>query len=304
MVQSRELANFLTCRSTLMDDMHKGVIVKNTFIDLEEYDDGGDSKRSCSLPRMWKPGSLACGHIPYGSALPRDGSISSSTTAASLSSRDAGASDRGEDSDLAEEAPAVSSSVSRLNPEAAVFSPPTGNSTPQVARANLSAQARAFEPVVHQIPLIPTVMQEGTHLRQEVLNAIASATFALQGSPNVSAVKVVTGTNHVNVIADVTGLQGVLGSRETLNLAKDALLGFTTGSQNTFILGYATSAPFKDLCETGFKCSIGVVTAEQQATACWDTWQKGFCPRRATCRWCHPEERDLTTVRFILKKND
>lgn len=149
-------------------------------------------------------------------------------------------------------------------------------------------------------------VQQGSFVRQEALDAIAAATVALQGNPNVSAVKVVSGVNMVTVVAEVTGTgaQGSFGARETLTLAKDAFLAFTAGSPNTFILGYSTPSPFKDLCNSGFSCSIAVVPAEHQATACWDTYQKGFCPRLATCRWCHPSDGDLTTVRVILKRMD
>lgn len=294
------------------------VVIKNTFFDVEEHDDDlqrGESRRSNSLPRTWKPGN---------SELSSDASVYSSTTAAS---RGEGASDVGEDSDLAEidsttasphsaadaaawqrlspaSAPrpraGTFSMSARLNPQAAAFMPPSiGTSVRQAAAPRLNAQAAAFQPLQ-----APSIVEQGPFLPQQVSDAVAAATMALQGSHNVSGVQVLYGNENTVSVEGET--MGAFGMNEVLQLAKDALLTFAATSQNTYVLGYEKT-PFQDWTsegsprQCGFQAVIGIVPAEQEATACWDTYQKGFCPRRAQCRWCHPEDRDLVTVCCTLR---
>jgi len=318
---------FISSASTLRDEQTLrlyDVVVKNTFIDLEEHDDDlqrGESRRSNSVPRTWKPGTL---RLPLSSSeLPSDASVSSSTTAAS---RGDGASDAGGESDLAEVndpfqfhctidsmawqpmgpslVPRTTTGLmaTRLNREAAAFWPPNmGRPEREATVPRLNAQAPAFEPLQH-----PTLVQQGFQSqRQEVLEAIAAATLALRGSQVVSDVKVTSGSgNTVSIDGEVVGAgeQVSFTMNEALQSAKDALLTFAASSQNTYVIGYEQT-PFKDWSEhgsSGFNATIGIVPAEHQDTACWDTYQKGFCPRRATCRWCHPEDWDMSNLCFRL----
>jgi len=320
---------FISRASTLRDEHTLrlyDVVVKNTFIDLEEHDDDlqrGESRRSNSVPRTWKPGTLG---LPLSSSeLPSDASVSSSTTAAS---RGEDASDVGQESDLTEAndpfhftidsmawqptgpsmVPRATTGLmaTRLNREAAAFLPPNmGRPVREATVPRLNAQAPAFEPSQH-----PTHVQQGFQSqRQEVSDAIAAATLALQGSQVVSDVKVTPGSgNAVSIDGEVvgTGAQVSFTMKEALQSAKDALLTFAASSQNTYVMGYEQT-PFKDWVEhgspmtCGFSATIGIVPAEHQDTACWDTYQKGFCPRPATCRWCHPEDWDMSNVCFTLK---
>merc|ERR1719183_1285170 len=83
--------------------------------------------------------------------------------------------------------------------------------------------------------------------------------------------------------------------------AKAALLNAATQSESTYILGYGDT-PFKDLDPLSFSATIGCVPAAHHDSACWEIYEKGFCPRCATCRWKHPSETDMMRVIVMIKK--
>lgn len=80
-----------------------------------------------------------------------------------------------------------------------------------------------------------------------------------------------------------------------LSRVKDALLHSAEQSENTYILGYGAQ-PFNNLDNMSFSANIASVPNDD--TACWETYEEGFCARCATCRWDHPS--DINQVRVIV----
>lgn len=101
---------------------------------------------------------------------------------------------------------------------------------------------------------------------------------------------------------------GSLHKREVLSLAQRLLLAASATSQRVYVLGYAAS-PFESMHkdskghfeEEGFHAALSVVPDDQINTVCWDTYQKGFCPRPATCCWSHPKECNSMEIRVVLE---
>jgi hypothetical protein len=85
---------------------------------------------------------------------------------------------------------------------------------------------------------------------------------------------------------------------EALNRAKDALLTASAYAETAYVLGYASN-PFQDSWDCGFWATIVCLPTAQQDMACWETYEKGFCPRRATCRWTHPKESEKFRLRVV-----
>lgn len=99
----------------------------------------------------------------------------------------------------------------------------------------------------------------------------------------------------VSVRSDDIKIENVRG------IIKSTLLEAAGQSQSTYILGYATD-PFDDMGDEGFSARVGCIPCEQEDSICWDTYQKGFCPRLSSCRWCHPKSSDLVTLQVFLEK--
>lgn len=84
-------------------------------------------------------------------------------------------------------------------------------------------------------------------------------------------------------------------------MIQSTLLEAAGQSQCTYIVGYTTD-PWNDMGDKGFSARVGCIPCDQEDTVCWDTYQKGFCYRLSSCRWCHPKPSDLVTVEVVLEK--
>lgn len=84
------------------------------------------------------------------------------------------------------------------------------------------------------------------------------------------------------------------------SLVQDALLNSAAQSENTYIMGYG-SEPFKKLDTLSFTATLAVPAVAHHKTTCWDTYEKGYCPRCATCRWNHPTEIDKMRVIVMIQ---
>jgi len=273
------------------------LVVKNTFLDVEEADESGSTcgstRRSSSVPRTWKPFDSSPDDIQ------RTGStLSMGSTAASEGDLSDGAAAALRDVETPGTADVPLGQMLRLqgtlNPEAAEFQMPPAFEVPRTRPAGtgmairLNPEARAFRPMP---PLAP-----------EISSVVAAAKTALAGSPHVTDVKVTEAPlgQTTTVVADISSAAGPFAGHEALTAAKASLLGAAARSQMTYCLGY-TAAPFQD-CDSGFKGAIGSVPPHMQGSVCWDSYQKGFCPRRSLCRWYHPMETDLAPIRVTLRK--
>lgn len=247
------------------------------------------------MPCTWRPG-----YSFDNDTCQRPGSTRSlASTAASeddLNDLQAAPSNDGETQDLL-----PPKKASFLNPEAAEFQMPTYETqVPMTKPMNpsgirLNPEARAFEPM--------PVAHVSNGLPAEISTVINAAKLALSASPHVTNVKVTEGAlgQASTIVAEINDA-GPYGVRETLSSAKAALLGAAARSQITYVLGW-NAMPFQDMTEEhGFKGVIGSVPIAMQDTICWDTYQKGYCPRRTLCRWCHPLEIDLAPLRVYLRE--
>jgi len=86
------------------------------------------------------------------------------------------------------------------------------------------------------------------------------------------------------------------------SLVKDTLLNAASQSENTYIMGYGAQ-PFQNLDTLSFSASIACPPVALHKTTCWDTYEKGYCPRCATCCWNHPAEIDKMRVIVMIQNN-
>jgi hypothetical protein len=169
-----------------------------------------------------------------------------------------------------------------------------------VAMQTLKSEARPFTPFASQI----------SSCMEEASGVVAAALMALLQSPHVLWADVQEGplggtTTLVAKISEECEAAIETVNAELLDLCKTELLRSAEVSSSVYILGYM-AAPFKDLGpgdghRAGFKARLGFVPASMDQGVCWDAYGKGFCPRLATCRWCHPQDSDTLEVLCHLK---
>lgn len=156
----------------------------------------------------------------------------------------------------------------------------------EAKRTELDSRAAAFDP--------------GASPDAGVHGLLAAIRAALSEDPCVLSVHLVE--SAMGGISAITVTPGAWGDAcRVLELAQGAVLEAAEGSEDAYVLGYAAQ-PFEAFGDAGFRAWIGRMPAECEATACWDFYQKGFCPRRATCRWCHPPASDLMQLVVTLQK--
>lgn len=287
------------------------ITVKNTFLDVKRLAED-TVRRSSSVPRTFKPVDFLC-FKPEGSAC-GDSPISDDSTSASEKNFPANSSDSEQDfpdyhSDCTDDNDFVYSCAESLR-EPQLESPHATTDEAEIlcrmsrvtlsladmvtadaekVRAKLRAQAQPFKSA--RTP------------PSEVMVLIANAVAVLSGDKDIVDVQV-----HDGGMGGTTMIVAKSASKSPdalwiLSLVKDALLDSAEQSENTYILGYGAQA-FNNLDPLSFSCNIGCVPASHQNTACWDTYEKGFCPRCSTCRWDHPAETDTMRVIVMVKQGD
>lgn len=143
----------------------------------------------------------------------------------------------------------------------------------------------------------------------EIVSVLASVRQVLASTPDVAAAEVIPGlmgaltTISIKLLpASRTTMPGSRKARQTCAaaIAQAALLEAANRSQHVYVLGYEAK-PFEDNPHgTGFSATLAVASAEWEATACWDTFQKGFCPRGSACRWHHPGREEIQPIRVTF----
>lgn len=299
------------------------MIIKNTFIDVEDSEEPTAAKRSSSVPRSFKPvtpmsklAKVADFHQPCASdastgdsdeclSVGDNEAISSSSASSSTETDDASGagktlisldtlclSEKGDGgttlswSDLSE-------GLDDFTPKTVLCLSDAITAEAKKERSRLSAKARLFEPVT-PIPSIPTDMQM----------VLMAAQTALRGCPKITNVQMTQGTfgGTTTIVGNYAkGSLQVFELVKTLATVKMALLDAANESTNTYIMGYLKT-PFSNVGANGFSGKIGSVSAMQEDTTCWDSYQKGFCPRQSTCRWCHPADHDLVKIVVMLNE--
>lgn len=153
------------------------------------------------------------------------------------------------------------------------------------ARCKLQATARPFKSVRAPPSEVTAMMAHAV----EVLSSIEGVIDVQVNDGGMG------GTTMILTSCDSRGDANVIASR-----VQDALLSSAEQSNSTYVLGY-DAKPFNKLDSLSFSTTIACVPAAHQDTACWDTYSQGFCPRRATCRWCHPSETDMMRIIVMTK---
>jgi len=268
------------------------MITKNTFVQLVDTTVPEiQSKRSSSLPRSWKPDSTpSCGHSKKSerylwSDVSTEDCDECSTVAdneASSGAISSGASDG--DGTPSEHSDEKEVKAVLCLSDSIVFS-----------RTKLTSKARLFEPV--------------SALPRDMRLVLTAAQASLSGHPKLTNVHMsdgsLGGTTRISASYKKHSIT-VCELVKALSVVKMALLDAAAKSTETYILGYEKN-PFIDHLATGpagFNTKLGAVPAMQEDTTCWDTYQKGYCPRQSTCRWCHPCESDFANVVVILNELD
>lgn len=135
----------------------------------------------------------------------------------------------------------------------------------------------------------------------EVMTVVSSAVESLSKCDGILGVRV-----HDGGMGGTTMIVGKSAHVEpdaawVFSKVKDALLLSAEQSENTYILGYGAQ-PWNNLDNMSFSANIASVPAAHQDTACWETYEKGFCPRCASCRWDHPSDIDQVRVIVMIQK--
>jgi hypothetical protein len=164
-------------------------------------------------------------------------------------------------------------------------------------QGQLRIHAPLFQPVA-----LPT--QQACPLSNEMMDMVSVAQASVLSCPHVLSVQIVKPVlQEARVTSIVVSFHpGKVWEHDVRTLAKNAFLEAAEKSQQIFILGYGVE-PFIDDCQDGFTATIGSVPVDRQQTICWDFWQKGFCQRLSTCRWCHPKAdgSDMMDVKFVFE---
>lgn len=292
------------------------ITVKNTFLNVDTSNPVAEFvklRRSNSIPRTWKPGgSSDCDDSPHS-----DDSTSASDKAehfpAALSDCDQELPDYQSDcaddhhsdysscrwADISDECPAdrCEECPSQLSDDGTgkskvtlslvdMVSSADARHTDGKVRSKLSSKAKVFASV-RQPP-------------EEVKAVLAATVEALLHSKDIVDVQVRDGGMGGTTMIMADSSSDDPDALWTFSLAKDALLNSAEQSENTYILGYG-ARPFNSLDTLSFSANIASVPLDHQNTACWETYEKGFCPRCASCRWDHPTEADMMRVIVMIK---
>jgi len=265
------------------------LVLKNTFLDAVDSnaEESAAAKRSTSLPRSWKltnqnDSRQVCTGLSDNSTL-----ASSESTCEDLNdSEDVGSVSGNGDTNVAVILPPSAWEITNIPHAASSRCRMSAKNT----NTRLNPAASAFEPVTNSMP------------SQDLAGVIAYVRHMLFTCWSISQVDVNLGAmgSSSSIIAWVKS-QSQQGVQEVIDAAKSAFLEGAACSQNTYVMGYA-KAPFKEPADwSGFSVTLATVPSEQENIACWDTYQKGFCPRSSTCRWAHPKPSNMMTVRLIIQ---
>lgn len=156
----------------------------------------------------------------------------------------------------------------------------------QCVRSKLCSQAKPF----HSLQELPN----------EVDTVIACVADALRKESDVIDVILQKGQMGGKTMIVARSRSVSPNAAFILHSAKNAFLNAAAASENTYVMGY-NAQPFNTLDVLSFSAKLGHVPTSHRSSACWDTYEKGFCPRCKTCRWDHPTENDLMSVIVILR---
>jgi hypothetical protein len=259
-----------------------GIAVKNTFLCAEKAE---ESARSKSVPPSFKPRySITYRKLDrYNSANSDDATSASDkdTEVGATTASDSEQEYSDHQSDFSDCSP-----VERLQTNKVTLNLLELTDGMEKARCKLRPQAQPFKSV--RTP------------PAEVLTLISCAMEVLASGHGVDNVQLMDGgMGGTSMI--VAQSRSTSPDVQILSLVQDALMGSAEQSENTYVLGYGAQ-PFTKLDLHSFRASIAHVPAAHHATACWDTYEQGSCPRRCgSCRWDHPSDVDIMRLIVMIK---
>lgn len=282
--------------------MPVSITVKNTFLSVKGVVEA-PARRSSSVPRTFKPGDSASGDYPNSD----DSTNASDKVISSDSEQDVSDCCSVCTDDNDDFVYRCASSIGENVPEKQAWAditpppPPPPQETRQskvtlalsdmvtaASRTKLRSNAQKFTSVVAP--------------PSEVEMMINNAAEVFRSGGGMMDVKVCQGGMGGTTMVVATSSHSCPDVTWLLTMVKDTLLHSAEESQNTYIMGYGAQ-PFNNLDSLSFSANIACVPAAHRDTACWDTYEKGFCPRCNSCRWDHPSEADMMRVIFMVKKN-
>lgn len=139
--------------------------------------------------------------------------------------------------------------------------------------------------------------------RGEVDSVLTAARKALDSSQGVSGTEMVLGTTIATLCIRLWPNTQQSSRLSVIAIAKAALLEAAASSKSVYVLGYEAT-PFEENSSSmgmGFAATLAVVAPDWECSACWETYQKGFCPRGSACKWVHPGRDELHPVRVVLR---
>jgi hypothetical protein len=290
------------------------VIVKNTFLDLDEGEDTGCAKRCSSVPRAWKPlsptGSFFDGERASVSTTASDDELSEVSARSSSDLVGAMTNNRGC-------GPEASRPKAKLNPGAAEFTPCSPLSSPLTSpqvpmmMPMLSSPFGGFGSPMMKVCAPPASPPPMPAPSEEVTAVLSAAKSALLGNKHVADVKLVPELCTPGTASTLNVELKPLGAKEDQDAEKEvccagkaALIAACDHSQSTYVMGYEAS-PFKDVTssdEPGFRATISAVPDSMQELVCWEMYQKGTCRNQGMCQWYHPVPAHLLPIQLILRR--
>jgi hypothetical protein len=281
------------------------VTVKNTFLDVKRQSEEVPVRRSSSVPRTFKPGSVpgdcGCGDWPH----------SDDSTIAS-------------DKDVTEPCPTTSSDSEQDFPDycsdctddcgefehicaeqrcecvlSALLERPVPADEARKGRVTLSLSDTVTDKTKLRSQAKPFTSVSSPPA--ELVSLIANAVEVLRSGKDILDVEVHHGGMGGTTMIMATSTCSNPNAPLILSLVKDDLLHSAEQSENSYVLGYGAQ-PFKNLDSLSFSCNVGCIPAAHENTACWDMYETGFCPCRATCTWDHPSDMDKMRIIVMVKK--
>lgn len=291
--------------------------VKNTFIDLRQYNHGA-KRRNKSLPPSFSPTAfVTCSGLPRGNCASPDkfvtfGDSDDSTDMRTEASDDAPSSDLGNLSAYAASSTYDYAGVCEpcggmaypspewiqntiQNPDMWSQAPVPWTSSDAPRYQKLSSKATAFQPstqlssgAVAFRPSQQPMMKGTIEQNQEVGEMIKAAkAVILERGRNIGNVDVVQGAEGWSLVitpdrkstAQVEGL---------LELAKDSLLIAAERSKNVYVMAYMVKEVAFTPKPQGFAAQLGLLKGECSYGPCWRALKRADCGHTAHCYKEHP----------------
>lgn len=286
-------------------DVSEKITVKNTFLDVCIPESATSTRRCSSVPRSWMPGVFRSGSC-CGNSVGGDES-----TAASDKESVSPASDIDSCSVSDKDAPPGARTPTDSDFECiecdteSIYNGSGGSTTADEPPTKPTIEVKLFD-FVGDMPPVKSTEPARTKLRSAarpfmsatrtppagIQMVLAGAKDALQSDPGVIGVQVMEGGvgSPWTMVAHTRAPSR--NPRYLLAAVKKALLASAEHSRDTYILGYDVK-PFTKIDKCSFTTTLASIPDSQQNNACWDTYKSGYCPRRITCRWCHPGENEV-----------